>query len=126
MLKERTIVSTELLFVILLKISHMEAKNNSDQKFRWPETKNPALIIIKLLGRSTIFLVIAAVYVVNQFGTIAKILFWVIFNFFLLSMGWVFLQQKLKVYKLLGWAVIFSSIWLTLVELFPDMFAITR
>jgi len=40
-------------------------------------------------------------------------------------MAWLFLQQKLKVYKLLGWVVVFVAVWMTLVELFPDIFAIT-
>jgi len=103
----------------------MENRDNSDQKFRWPETKNPVLIIVRLLGRSTIFLLLGVMYLIERWDIKSKFPFLIIFNFFLLSMAWLFLQQRLKVYKLLGWVIVFIAVWMTLIEFFPDIFAIT-
>lgn len=104
-------------------------KNNltsgAPEKFYWPKTKNPVIIIVRLLGKSSIFLLLGLVYVSNKLGINSKIPFIIIVTFFLISMGWLFLQQKLKVYKLLGWVVILSSIWMFLMELFPSIFTFT-
>ncbi|OGE62548.1 hypothetical protein A2967_01880 [Candidatus Daviesbacteria bacterium RIFCSPLOWO2_01_FULL_41_32] len=103
----------------------MNIRDNSDQKFRWPETKNPILIIVRFFGKFSILLLIGAVYLFNKLGIKSELPFLIIMNFFLLSMAWLFLQQKLKVYKILGWVVVFSTIYMSLAKLFPDVFAIT-
>jgi hypothetical protein len=100
-------------------------ENSSDQRFRWPKTKNPILIIVRLLGRSTVFLMLGVMYLIERWKIESKFPFLIFFNFFLLSLAWLFLQQKLKVYKLLGWVVVFVAVWITLIEFFPDIFAIT-
>lgn len=101
----------------------MDSKESSNQKFVWPETKNPILIVVRFLGRSTIFLFLMVVYLSNKWGT--KLPALIIADLFFISMAWLFLQQKLKVYKLLGWVIVFGAVWLTLVEFFPNTFAIT-
>lgn len=97
---------------------------NPDQKFVWPKTKNPILKVVRLFGSSSIFFLLVLVYLSNRFLT-TKIPFFIIFDFFLMSMAWLFIQQKMKVYKLLGWVIIFCGAWLTLVEFFQSEFAIT-
>lgn len=93
-----------------------------NQRFVWPETNNPILNVVRLFGRSSIFILAFSAYLSNKYLK-TKIPFLIFFNIFLLSLAWVFIQQKMKVYRLLGWTVIFASIWMTLVEL--NILAIT-
>lgn len=96
--------------------------NNSEQKFIWPETNNPIIKVVRMFGRSSIFIFLILAYLSNRYLK-TKVPFLIIFDCFLLSMSWIFLQQKLKVYKILGWTIVFVAIWTTLVEL--NVFAIT-
>lgn len=95
------------------------------QNFLWPKTKNPIIVAVHLLGKYSIFLLLGAMYVSNKLGIKSKAPFIIFATLFLINMGWLFLQQKLKVYKILGWVVILSAIWMILIELFPNVFTFT-
>lgn len=100
-------------------------QNNSDQKFIWPETKNPIILIVKRFGGYSIILLMGAIYLSNQLGVKSQWPVLIVFNLFLFSMAWLCLQQRLKVYKLAGWVIIFCGIWFILMDLFPNIFTIT-
>ncbi|MDO8341406.1 MAG: hypothetical protein Q7T59_05530 [Candidatus Woesebacteria bacterium] len=99
--------------------------NRVIERFKWPETKNPIINIVKLLGRSSIFIFMGLIYLFDRLDVKSKLPLLIIFYIFLLNMAWLFFQQRLKVYKLCGYVIIFSMIWFILMDLFPDKFAIT-
>lgn len=93
--------------------------------FNWPKTKNPLLWLVRLFGRSTLFIVLGLIYIFQRLGITSKLPILIIFTLLFFSLGWVCMQQELKVYRILGWVVIGSTIFMLLVELFPETFSIT-
>lgn len=99
-------------------------QNNQTQKFKWPQTKNPIIFIVRKFGGSTIFILLGTIYLLNRLGIKSNIPFLVIADLFLFSMAYLFMQQELKVYKLLGWVIVFATVLMNLSELFPVIFTI--
>ena len=102
--------------MLILKVA-MNAKDVDDRRFVWPKTNNPFIIVVRYLGRYSILLILAIIYIQDRLNIQTKLPVLIIIDSFMLSLAWASFQQKYGVYKLLGWVIIFAVLIITLTEL---------
>jgi hypothetical protein len=90
--------------------------------FKWPESKNPVIWLVRHFGKSALLILLIALYFYHQLGIKAKWPEIIFLSSFMISLGWLFLKQELKVYQFLGWTIIFSTLFWAVAELFPTLF----
>ncbi|MCL4366830.1 hypothetical protein M1563_01530 [Patescibacteria group bacterium] len=96
--------------------------NDQSQGFIWPEMPEPWSYIVKFLAKYAIYIVLGILYLLNKLGITSSIPSLIVFNIFLLGMGWLFLKQQLTLLKILGWIVIMFAILITLLSALSIIF----
>lgn len=92
----------------------MNVEDIDDRRFIWSNTNNPFIMAVKYLGRYSIVLVLAIIYIYDRLNIQTKLPAIIFIDSFMLSLAWVSFQQKYVVYKLLGCVIILAVLVITL------------
>lgn len=89
-------------------------------RFEFPETKNPFLSLIRRFGKYSVYIIIFLIIIIykvfniNSKSYLGDLIFVFLFAPLFISLGWLFLKQKLWAYKFAGWGIILGYIFIVI------------